>query len=331
MNPVSESVKSLTSVLTISSKLESELTPSQSQNSAPEATEKNSQSNDDQIWSKALVSKVKLSSSNEKTQLRELNSKLKNYITDVRILEDKNKYLLDELNKAKLDALASLNNPELEKELSLMRTKLEDELKEKVTCPIRIDHADNLKNHLMERIAFFEKEGLVNKEMINQLQNRLKEVSTMRENLVISAEGADSEIERERNKQQQAETQLENLRKTLSANKFKNKKVELEKQSLTDEIKFRKGVFQEEKEKLESLKSALNSANVPGLNNFYKNELDLAIRDIRSNFENLNQQKMSELKEMKEKELEYTVKMAQGEILKSKQNTEEFEKRILKY
>lgn len=117
------------------------------------------------------------------------------------------------------------------------------------------------------------------------------------------------DIEREKGKQESSEKEIENLRISLNETKARNKNLEFQTHTLLDEVEFRKAIFLEESNYLRTRFNGtiLNSTELTG---FYKNELAIAIRQIRQDFVSLNEQQMREYKELKEQELAFASKIA---------------------
>ena len=111
---------------------------------------------------------------------------------------------------------------------------------------------------------------------------------------------------------------MENLRKQLSNNRLMNKKIEFEIQTLQDELAFRKAVFNEESTELRTqFSKGGNVIPAVDLSNFYKNELAIAVRQIRDDFQRLNAQQIQDYKQVKENELSIFTQQVEYERVKA--------------
>lgn len=276
-------------------------------------------------WTKSVISQLKKSNASEKNELQRLNAELKVYLDNTRALENLNKRLLDEVEKARNRALPSImDKTEHDKELDIVRQRLEQESLEVVRNQIQIEENQSLNQHLSDRIRFFSKEADLQRLKIQALQNQLAEISNQRESLLRSARLAEDDRKREEERAEQAEQTLANLRKQLGDSRLRHKKVEFELQSVVDEIEFRKALFQEEANDLRTRYNSLGNV-IPGvdINDFYKKELHNAIRQIKEDFHTLNQQQLDDYKRNKEFELsaktrEFENERKQAELARSK-------------
>jgi Ca2+-binding EF-hand superfamily protein len=276
-------------------------------------------------WTKSIISQLKKSNASEKNELQRLNAELKVYLDNTKALENLNKKLLDEVEKARNRALPSImDKTENDRELETMRQRLEQESLEVVQNQIKIEENQSLNQHLSDRIRFFSKEADLQRQKILALQNQLADINNQRESLLRSATLAEDDRKREEERAEQAEKTLASLRKQLGESRLKHKKVEFELQSVVDEIEFRKALFQEEANDLRTRYNSLGNV-IPGvdINDFYKKELHNAIRQIKEDFHTLNQQQLDDYKRNKEFELaaktrEIENERKQAELVRSK-------------
>jgi chromosome segregation ATPase len=191
-----------------------------------------------------------------------------------------------------------------DKQVEDVRFQLEKQSIDCVNYEIKVDDAKSLVDHITQRLKFFQTEADIQHQKINALENRLAEISGERNHLLRSAKIAEDDIARDQNQILKSEQELENLRKQLSNNRLLNKKIEFEIQTLQDELAFRKAVFNDESTELRTQSSkGINVIPAVDLSNFYKNELAIAVRQIRDDFQRLNAQQMQDYKQVKESEL----------------------------
>lgn len=256
-------------------------------------------------WTKGVIAQLKSSNASEKNELKRLNAELKVYLDNTKALENLNKKLLDDVEKARNRALPTITDKtESDKKLEQIRSKLEQESLDVVRHQIKIEETQSLNQDLNDRIRFFGREADIQRQKIMELQNQLAEINNQRESLIRSAKLAEDDRKRDEEKSIQAEQTLAKLRKQLSDSRMQYKKVEFELQSVVDEIEFRKALFSEEAADLRTRYNSLTNV-IPGvdINDFYKKELLLAVRQIKEDFHLLNEQQLDDYKRNKEKEL----------------------------
>jgi hypothetical protein len=155
-------------------------------------------------WTKNVISQLKQSSVTERNELQRLNVELKSYLDSTKALENLNKKLLDDVEKARNRALPTIvDKSEHDKQLDLARQKLEHESLEVVKTQIKVEENQSLHQHLSDRIRFFAKEADLQREKILALQNQLQDLSGQRESLLRSAKLAEDDRKREEERAQQ--------------------------------------------------------------------------------------------------------------------------------
>lgn len=265
-----------------------------------------------ETYTKNAVIKLKNSNLVEKNELKKLNAELHTYLNNVRALEALNKQLIAEVDRAKAIAFPMLvNKTYLDSDIEKVRLRLEDDSNQSVRYQIRIDESEMLIQELNERIRFFEIESETQKQKISDLVAQLSSIQGQRENLLRSALTIEDDVTREQAKHRQSEKDLEHLRISLRENRLKNKGLEFEIQTLLDELAFRKAVFTEEANELRNRPGTI--LNPVDLTNFYKSELEIAIRQIRQDFSQLSEQQLKDYKELKENEMSLTVQAIEYE------------------
>ena len=281
------------------------------------------QSNAVESWSKITISKVKNNAVIEKTELKRLNQQLKTYLENVRRLEALNRALQAEVEKAKIAAAPRLmDKSELSGKLGSIRSKLEEESLATVKLQTRIEANEILISHLNDRLRFFHLEAEIQKQKLITLQTYLTETANQKEFLRRNAKVLEDEIAAEKARILATEKDLEALLLSLQNGRNGNKKLELEMQTLLDEISFAKAIFNEEIVHLRNRVSNGIAFSGGDVSSFYKSELAIAIRQIREDFQALNDHQLYEYRQLKETELQSTIAYLESERMRlSKLNT----------
>lgn len=264
-------------------------------------------------WTKAAVLSLKNSSSNDKNELQRLNAELKKYLSDVRVLEELNAALLEQVERERQGSQPQLmDKSSLDEKLQLVRVDLEKESLKAVEREIKIDEAQSLAMDVNERTKFLALEADLARKKIYILETQLSEFQAQKETLLRGAAIAADAIQREEERISKGEIDLERLRKALSSARSANKKIEFEIHTYSDEVEFRKEVHKEECDDLRRrpLQGPLSTVD---LNNFYKKELINAVSQIRQDFQNLNENQLNDYKKHKEGELAVAVSVAENE------------------
>jgi len=242
----------------------------------------------------AATQALKESRQKEKQQLGELNDRFAGYVERVRFLEAQNKKLQMELSILKgkwgteTKQIEQMYKIELEEARSVLNdtsktkdcvqyqlTKQEGELDSMRKKYIDVEH---LLDKEKQRIAYLQEQIAANESEIGLLRRRL----------------ADLNDEEKRFKQEAARMLAEIQRVSFELEtEMKNRlMLENDKQSLEEELIFLKEVHTKEIEELKHLQFQQQGLD-PAL--FFKNELSHAIKEIRDEYESLNQSQRSEL------------------------------------
>lgn len=113
----------------------------------------------DPSWTKTIVAKAKTTSEDEKEKLKQLNLQMRDYLEDVRRLEDQNLKLIQEVDLAKASALPKIvNKIQFDKQLEYLRNELDNATLDNYKCQLRINDAENSKKYYNERTKFFQLE-----------------------------------------------------------------------------------------------------------------------------------------------------------------------------
>ena len=127
-------------------------------------------------WTKAAVSKLKSSSTDEKTELQRLNVELKKYLGDVRTLEELNSALLREVEaERKRSTPKIMDKSNLDEKLQSTRVDLENESLNAVMREIKTEETKSKVMELNERTKFMSNEAEIARKKIQILQTQLME------------------------------------------------------------------------------------------------------------------------------------------------------------
>jgi chromosome segregation ATPase len=230
---------------------------------------------------KYALQKIKETNAQEKSELQRLNHQLQVYLENVKKLESLNTSLLSEVDNSKTSRRNSGATTVTEiQNLESLRTRLEQEQSGAVRNRVRIEDSERFSAFLNQRIQFFQNESELTRQKLQSLQVHLSGVSTQRENLRRGSKNLEDEIKREFERQLQAEKEFDQLRGALREARGKNQKIEYEIKTIMEMVTFYKNTYSEEINSLKvQNKKPLISAS--DLNKFYREELDLAIKQIR--------------------------------------------------
>jgi chromosome segregation ATPase len=266
-------------------------------------------------FAKETIQKLKSSNEYEKNELQKLNAQFREYLDDVKRLEEANRQLVDDVDQAKqIYVPKEMDKTGLDQALDDLRRKLEDISLKCVQHQVDVEENENLIQNYGDKIKFYKNENEVQKQKINQLTALLDDLLHQRDYIKRASDLADDDIRRERDKMEKADKDLASLLKTLKESRTRNKKFEFEIQTLLDELAFRKAVFGEEIAELTKQHQVLSPVD---LTNFYKNELLNAVRQIRNDFHNMNEQQLKDYKDQKERELNAVVREAEYERMQA--------------
>jgi hypothetical protein len=230
----------------------------------------------------------------EKRQLSELNDRFAGYVERVRFLEAQNKKL--ELELGNLRSKWGQETKQIEKmyqvELDEARNVLNDTSKTKDTLRLKLDKSEQELDLIRRKYTELEDYLNKDKKKINEYQDQIaaneSEIGLLRRRL------QDLQDEEKRYKQETQRMMNEIQRVSFELeNEMKQRLIlENDKQSLEEELLFLKEIHAKEIEELKHL-SLHESGIDPSL--FFKSELANAIREIREEYESLNQAQRNEL------------------------------------
>jgi intermediate filament protein if len=245
---------------------------------------------------KALaVAAIKQKRDQEKQVLSQLNDRFAKYIDRVKFLEGQNKKLLAELEelRQRWGEESRQIRERYEPELLEARATIDDTTREKAHSEIRAKRSEyeaaNLKRQYDDALNLIQadKAKMANLEYL--FQENLVELELLRRQM----NDAESDIDKYRNEVKRLNEDLQRLLSDLDQETLKRVKLENEKQTLEEQIPFLNAIHEQEMAELRSLQAGSHIDPAQ----FYRHELERAIRDIRSDFEELSEQQKREMEE----------------------------------
>jgi len=230
------------------------------------------------------VEQVKTSREQEKKDMQDLNDRFANYIEKVRYLEAQNKKLADDLGKLrdKWGKETAQIKAMFQADLDEARRNLDDAEKEKARLEIRATSLEDQIEELRQLLADAAKESVEYKDRINH-QNQLlseyqSEITSLRKRIANLEEDCDKDkkmIDTLTDALNKARIDLDEV--TLGHIDAENRR-----QTLEEEIEFLKSVHEQEMKELAALAAQDSSAEN---RDYWKNELQNAIREIQRMYE----------------------------------------------
>ncbi|CAF4576719.1 unnamed protein product [Rotaria sp. Silwood1] len=242
----------------------------------------------------AAVVAIQENREREKRELTHLNDRFASYIERVRYLEAQNKKLQLELEhlRGKWGTQTNKVKEMYEVEIREARQVIDDTAKDRAAAELRAKRAEE------ETLRFKDKyETLLagrdsDRQKIDALQKQLADneadLNLFRRRLA----DLEDEQKRYRAESQKLILDIQRVTQDLDHETIARVQLENEKQSLEEEINFLKQIHAQE---IEELKQANLVGTALDPANFFKHELSNAIRDIREEYEQLNNQQRNEL------------------------------------
>lgn len=245
---------------------------------------------------KALaVAAIKQKRDQEKQVLGQLNDRFAKYIDRVKFLEGQNKKLLAELEelRKRWGAESREIRERYEPELLEARSTIDDTTKEKAVSEIRAKRSEyeaaNYKRQYDDALNLIQ----ADKNKMAGLAYLLQENQTELDLLRRQMSDAESDIEKYKREGHRLNEELQRLLSELDQETLKRVRLENEKQTLEEQIPFLNAIHEQEMAELRSMQAGAHIDPAQ----FYRHELERAIRDIRGDFEDLSEQQKRELEE----------------------------------
>lgn len=231
----------------------------------------------------------------EKQELQVLNQRFSSYVERVRALEAMNRKLLAGIEdlKAKWGFDSSKIKDEMEPELLRVRESIDEVTRLKAIAEIKAKRAesDALQfRHLMDLAM----------DSFNTDKNKIQNLERLYENTKQDAEylkgqlhDINEQIAKYVDEQRRLFEQLSQLKDDLDKETIDRVARQNEVQTLEEQISFLKAVHEQEVAELSRLQTIVGFDPAQ----FYRTELERAIRDIRGDFEQLNTEQKRELEE----------------------------------
>ncbi|KAL7674277.1 hypothetical protein ACOME3_000556 [Neoechinorhynchus agilis] len=248
----------------------------------------------------STASLVRSTRERERRELVELNDRFANYVERVRFLEAQNKKLKMEAEglRKQLDSNGAGSG------LSRLREMYETELKE---ARALVDETARQKNDVELRLRKIEDEGADLRDQLESLRlvrsGERKSIDSLSRQVADNEaelgllhrriKDTDDEYRRQKAENQKLTAQIQSVMNELYQETALKLELQNEKQSLEEELSFLKQIHAQEIEEINSINQSADQGLDPSL--FFKHELANAIRDIRDEYETLNQQQKQEL------------------------------------
>lgn len=252
----------------------------------------------------------------EKQVLGQLNDRFAKYIDRVKFLEGQNKKLLAELEELRQHwgEQSRQIRERYEPELLEARATIDDTTREKAVSEIRAKRSEyevaNFKRQYDDALNLIQQD----KNKMAGLEYLYQENQVELDLLRRQMHDAESDIEKYKKEVVRLNEDLARLLSDLDQETLKRVKLENEKQTLEEQIPFLNAIHEQEMAELKSMQAGSHIDPAQ----FYRHELERAIRDIRGDFEDLSEQQKRELEEWyKIKTEEITQQAAKREALEA--------------
>lgn len=270
------------------------------------------------------VAALKQKRDEEKQVLSHLNDRFVKYLDRVKFLEAQNKKLLTELDelRGRWNERSRRIKEHYEPELAQARARIDDSTSDKACAEIKSKRneyeAANLKRQYDDALAQLN----ADKQRIGSLEHLIRDNRGELDMLRKQSNELESDINKYKSEVARLNDELRKLLTTLDKETLRRAKLECEKQTLAEQIPFLNAVHEQEMAELRSLQAA--GAQIDPAQ-FYRHELERAVRDIRNDFDELSEQQKRELEQWyKFKVEELAPKLAQRqEALLSSPSTDE--------
>lgn len=231
----------------------------------------------------------------EKQEMQSLNQRFSSYVERVRALEAMNRKLLADIEelKSKWGLDSGRIKEQMEPELHKFREQIDEITRQKAIAEIKAKRAESDAQqfrHMMEMaLDSFNTDKIKIQNLERLLENTRHDGDYLRGQL----DDINEQIAKYMNEQRRYMDQLKQLKDDLDRETVERVARQNEVQTLEEQIAFLKAIHEQEMAELGRLQSIVGFDPTQ----FYRNELERAIRDIRGDFEHLNQEQKRELEE----------------------------------
>ncbi|CAF1667355.1 unnamed protein product, partial [Adineta ricciae] len=230
----------------------------------------------------------------EKRELSHLNDRFASYIERVRYLEALNKKLQLELEhlRGKWGSETGKVKEMYEVEIREARRIIDETSKDRATAELRAKRAEEETLKYKDKYETLLAGRDTDRQKIEALQKQLADNEADLNLFRRRIADLEDEQKRFRAESQKLILDIQRVTQDLDQETIARVQLENEKQSLEEEINFLKQIHAQE---IEELKHANLIGTALDPSNFFKHELSNAIRDIREEYEQLNNQQRNEL------------------------------------
>lgn len=231
----------------------------------------------------------------EKQVLIGLNERLSVYLERVKFLERQNTKLLSELDDLKKKQGLDSNRfkDTLEPALNDARVKIDEISRDKVAAEIKAKRNEYETGNYKKLHDDVQAEIRAEQNKVKTLENMLNENKTELDLLKRQKQSIESDLEKYKNQATNLNVNLVKLLNDLDNATLKRLKTQNEIQTMEEQIPFLNAVHEQEILELRSLQAGSHIDPAQ----FYRHELERAIRDIRGDFEQLSKENKRELEE----------------------------------
>ncbi len=252
-----------------------------------------------------------------KSELKELNEKFKNYVSNSRRLEAENRQLL-----AQVEQLRSSFKPghfperdQLERKFDSIYAEIKQLRIQTSVMILKADNEEKYSEHLGLELKNAELEHERIKLDLDLLQRKLAESKDKREYFLNQTNSIESEHRQLKEEFLRAESEHIKLFDSQANLREDIKKLTHVNRTYLDMLSFHKQVLGEEMRQMHEFYSNSNNKNGFDMRSFWEAELELAKRQIKADFKDLNKRKMDEFRAYKEEELKRIAEKVEEERL----------------
>lgn len=218
----------------------------------------------------------------EKKDLQDLNDRFATYIEKVRFYEAENKRLLSiiETLKVKYEKLDETMRGLYENELQEARKIIDQTTKAKGAVELKVDGLERDLAEYKQKYEIEVREHTVTKQNIPALEKAVSERDAQINHLVKNVDSMERELTRYKNEVTKLRREISDSRTNVDGEIVARVELESQLQSKDDEINFLKNIYEE---KLR----VLMDFDAGDYQEMFSNELALALRDIRAEYESI--------------------------------------------